>query len=341
MEKKTNMKSEKSCRYKIFHSGACAAGPGTCDRIGETRPGLSPRVAALTSGMVGKSEKALLAVSFGTTFAQTRERTIGAIERKLADRFPDREVRRSFTSRMIRKKLLERDGLRVDSPQEALERALEDGVRDMVVQPLYLMHGQEHLRLMETVEKYKSSFDRLAVGKPLLAGRRDCEVMAEAIGRHIPAAKGITGTSAVVMMGHGTDPEKAKRLPGQPDLFAGGDANAVYRILQETLREKGMDDHYIATVEGEPRIEDILPLVCRPEIRGVVLAPLMIVAGDHAVHDLAGEEEDSWKNLFARRGLQVETALQGIGEWEEVQELFAEHAIEASESVRHTDEQSI
>lgn len=319
-----------------------------------------------------KNERALLAVSFGTSFAQTREKTIGAIERKLADRFPDREVRRSFTSRMIRKKLLERDGLRVDSPEEALERALEEGVRDMIVQPLYLMHGQEHVRLMETVEKYASSFDRLAVGRPLLSEQRDCEAMAEAIGRHLPAenmddsatggpidgtvgagkplpasekaageTKGITGTTAIVMMGHGTDPEKARKLPGQPDLFAGGDANAVYRILQETLREKGMDDYYIATVEGEPRIEDVLPLVCRPEIRRVVLAPLMIVAGDHAVHDLAGEEDDSWKNLFIQRGLQVETALQGIGEWGEVQELFAEHAIEASESVRHTDEQSI
>lgn len=255
----------------------------------------------------------LLAVSFGTSFAGTREKTIGAIERRLAQRFPESVVRRCFTSRMIRRKLLERDGLRIDSPEEALREALESGITELTVQPLYLMHGQEDQKVRETVEQYIGSFDKLYFGNPLLTEEEDFRIIAEAVSRHLPVS-GTEKETAAVLMGHGSP---------------SGRGNEAYAVLQEALKKAGAAHHYVATVEGEPQIGDILPVIRAGGYKKVILAPLMIVAGDHALHDLAGEDDDSWKNLFLRSGFAVETVLRGIGEWEEVQDLFAEHAAAA------------
>lgn len=276
--------------------------------------------------------KLLLAVSFGTSFADTREKTIGAIERRIAERFPDCTVQRCFTSRMIRKKLLERDGLKIDSPEEAIRNAVEKGIRELIIQPLYLMHGFEHRRLMESVREAKSSFDRLAVGKPLLSEENDFYRMADAIRRNVPAPDPDT---AVVLMGHGNE-KKRKNIQAESGTEPAVTAenvtpeeiqdNAVFAILQQTLRKKGADRCFIATVEGQPELGDVLPLIRERGFRKVILAPFMVVAGDHARNDLAGDDRDSWKNIFARNGFEVETVLRGIGEWEEVQDLFAAHA---------------
>ena len=239
-------------------------------------------------------QRLLLAVSFGTSFADTREKTIGAIERRLEERFPDCTVQRCFTSRMIRKKLLERDGLEIYSPEQAMRNAQEKGIRELIVQPLYLMHGFEHRRLMETVREAAPSFDKLAVGKPLLSDDTDFCTMADAVLRNLSAPEPDT---AVVL----------------------------------SLRKAGADNYFVATVEGEPEIGDILPMIKERGFRKVILAPFMVVAGDHARNDLAGEDEDSWKNIFRRSGFQVETVLRGIGEWEEVQDLFAAHAAQCME----------
>lgn len=276
--------------------------------------------------------KLLLAVSFGTSFADTREKTIGAIERRIAERFPDCTVQRCFTSRMIRKKLLERDGLKIDSPEEAIRNAVEKGIRELIIQPLYLMHGFEHRRLMESVREAKSSFDRLAVGKPLLSEENDFYRMADAIRRNVPAPAPDT---AVVLMGHGNE-KKRKNIQAESGTEPAVTAenvtpeeiqdNAVFAILQQTMRKKGADRCFIATVEGQPELGDVLPLIRERGFRKVILAPFMVVAGDHARNDLAGDDRDSWKNIFARNGFEVETVLRGIGEWEEVQDLFAAHA---------------
>ena len=134
-------------------------------------------------------QRLLLAVSFGTSFADTREKTIGAIERRLEERFPDCTVQRCFTSRMIRKKLLERDGLEIYSPEQAMRNAQEKGIRELIVQPLYLMHGFEHRRLMETVREAAPSFDKLAVGKPLLSDDTDFCTMADAVLRNLSSSR--------------------------------------------------------------------------------------------------------------------------------------------------------
>lgn len=322
------------------------------------------------SNLAAGSPRLLLAVSFGTSFADTREKTIGAIEKCIEKNHPDCIVRRCFTSRFIRKKLQERDGLYIEGPEDAIRDAREKGVRELYVQPLYLMHGTEHRRLMELLKESEPFFDRISVGKPLLCDDSDFYVIMDAILRHLPVE---TEDTAVVLMGHGN--EKRKKTYGRnhkitdpkfPDSKAGftnppdstaafssspdstvrftnpldsknaeGSAakkerdiedNAVFGILQDTLRKAGADNYYIATVEGEPELEDILPQICGRGFKKVILAPFMVVSGDHARNDLAGEQEDSWKSIFLKKGFEVETVLCGIGEWEEVQELFAAHA---------------
>lgn len=259
----------------------------------------------------GSGQKLLLAVSFGTSFEDTREKTIGAIETRIGERIPNYTVKRCFTSRIIRKKLLERDGLRIDSPEEAVLAARQRGIRELAVQPLYLMHGLEHRRLMDFLHKEAAGFDRLSIGEPLLSEDADFRIMADAICRHLPVK---TPDTAVVLMGHG-------------NAASGFRDNAVFGFLQDALREAGADNYYIATVEGEPDLMKILPRIEERGFRKVILAPFMVVAGDHARNDLAGDDEDSWKNIFLRKGFAVEAVVRGIGEWEEVQELFAAHAL--------------
>ena len=324
------------------------------------------------SNLAAGSPRLLLAVSFGTSFADTREKTIGAIEKCIEKRHPDCTVRRCFTSRFIRKKLMERDGLYIDGPEDAIRDAKEKGIRDLYVQPLYLMHGTEHRRLMELLKEAEPFFDRISVGKPLLFDDSDFNIIADAILHHLPVQ---TENTAVVLMGHGNEkrkktvgrnqkitdpkfpdsekipdsnfPETQKvpdpKFPDSTDAFSNSpdskkaeesaakqkryiEDNAVFGILQDTLRKNGADNYFIATVEGEPELEDILPQICSRGFKKVILAPFMVVSGDHARNDLAGDREDSWKSIFLKKGFEVETVLCGIGEWEEVQELFAAHA---------------
>ena len=297
------------------------------------------------SNPAATTPRLLLAVSFGTSFADTREKTIGAIEKCIEKRHPDCTVQRCFTSRFIRKKLLERDGLIIAGPEDAIREAKEKGIRELFVQPLYLMHGTEHRRLMELLKEAEHFFDRISVGKPLLCDDSDFLVIADAILHHLPVE---TKDTAVVLMGHGNEKNKktAARNLKTPDSKSPitippdskdeeeSDAkkerdiedNAVFGILQDTLRKAGADNYYIATVEGEPELEDILPQICGKGFKKIILAPFMVVSGDHARNDLAGDREDSWKSIFLKKGFEVETVLCGIGEWEEVQELFAAHA---------------
>ena len=302
------------------------------------------------SNLAAGSPRLLLAVSFGTSFADTREKTIGAIEKCIEKRHPDCTVRRCFTSRFIRKKLMERDGLYIDGPEDAIRDAKEKGIRELYVQPLYLMHGTEHRRLMELLKEAEPFFDRISVGKPLLFDDSDFNIIADAILHHLSVQ---TEDTAVVLMGHGNEKRKKTvgrnqkitdpKFPDSTDAFSNSpdskkaeesaakqkryiEDNAVFGILQDTLRKNGADNYFIATVEGEPELEDILPQICGRGFKKVILAPFMVVSGDHARNDLAGDREDSWKSIFLKKGFEVETVLRGIGEWEEVQELFAAHA---------------
>ncbi|MCR5627231.1 MAG: sirohydrochlorin cobaltochelatase [Lachnospiraceae bacterium] len=253
---------------------------------------------------IGRKE--ILVVSFGTTFKETRIKTIGAIEDAVEKAFGDYSVRRAFTSRFIRSRLADRDGIIIDSPGEALERAKANGVKELIIQPTHLMAGKEYHKLTETIDEYAGDFESISLGCPLLDSDEDFITAARAIRKELPLKDDKT---AIVLMGHGTD----------------APSNSVYEKLQEVLNKSGADAYYIATVEGTPTIRDILKRISG--YSNILLAPFMVVAGDHAINDLAGEKEDSWKNILLNsgQGFNVETVLRGIGEWKDIQELFVKH----------------
>lgn len=221
----------------------------------------------------------VMVVSFGTSYNDSREATIGAIEAAVADRFPEYEVRRAFTSQIIIDKLKERDGLEIDNVGEALDRAVEDGVRTLVVQPTHLMDGFEYTDLADELAEYEDQFGQIVLAKPLLTDDADYDAVVTAITE--ATASYDDGETAVCFMGHGTE----------------ADSNAVYSALQEKLTGAGYENYYIGTVEAEPALEDVLDAVnAKGVYKKVVLRPLMVVAGDHANNDMAGDDEDSWKS---------------------------------------------
>ena len=256
----------------------------------------------------------LLAVSFGTTYADSREKDIAAVENALAEAFPAYEVRRAFTSGMILKKLRERDGIRIDSVPEAMERLIRDGVQEVAVQPTHVMNGAEYDKMARDVRSYEGRFARLLIGRALLSGDRDLDTMIGTV--FVPDAAMAAEDTALVYMGHGT----------------GHEANRVYAALQQELRAAGCSNVFIGTVESVPAIGDVLAGLRQGCFRRVILQPLMIVAGDHAVHDMAGDDEDSWKNVFKRAGYDTVCILRGLGERPEVRRMITEHCAELIQS---------
>lgn len=258
-------------------------------------------------------KKAILAVSFGTTHLDTLERTIGAIEGDLAAAFPDRALARAFTSGMVRRRLLEREGLRTDSPGEALERLQRAGYGDVVVQSTHVMNGEEWEKLVREARPYGDRFAALSFGSPLLTEAADYQAAAGALLERLPPAE---AGQAVVFMGHGTEHH----------------ANAVYALLEYILHDMGRRDIHIGTVEGYPGFGEVCRRIGEQgDVERVLLLPLMIVAGDHAKNDLAGEDAGSWRAMLAKQGLAVDCRLEGLGENPAVRSIFVAHARRAAE----------
>ena len=259
----------------------------------------------------GIGEKELLVISFGTSYNDSRRLTIGAIESALQEAFPDWSVRRAFTSQIIIDHVKNRDGEVIDNVREALERAVDNGVKTLVVQPTHLMHGFEYNDLKDELAAYADAFDKLVLAEPLLNIDRDFDTVAEAVVN--ATADYDDGETAVCFMGHGTEAE----------------SNEVYEKMQTVLTEAGCAHYYIGTVEAEPSVEDVLRQVKEGNYKRVVLRPLMIVAGDHANNDMAGDEPDSWKSVFTGAGYEVECVVEGLGQLQAVRELIVEHTREA------------
>jgi sirohydrochlorin cobaltochelatase len=253
----------------------------------------------------------LLVVSFGTSYNNSRDITIGAIENALAAAYPEYEVRRAFTSQIIIDILKERDKLEIDNVTEAMDRLVADGVKDVVIQPTHVMNGYEYDDVVAEVTPYKEKFDSLKIGEPLLISDADYDEVVSAITAQT-AAHDADGT-AVVFMGHGTEHE----------------SNATYAKLQRKITDAGHSNYFIGTVEAEPTVEEVLALVQASGAKKVVLLPLMIVAGDHANNDMAGDEEDSWKSIFEAEGFEVECVLEGLGQNAAIQQIYVEHAAAA------------
>ena len=259
--------------------------------------------------------KELLVVSFGTSFNDSRRLTIGAAEEALEKAWPDYSVRRAFTSQIIIDHVKKRDGEVIDNLEEALDRAVNNNVEVLVVQPTHLMNGLEYADLEELIAQYADSFEKVAIGKPLLTSDQDFDRVADAL---VDVTKEYDdGETAIVFMGHGTEAE----------------SNAVYAKMQTVLSDKGMEHYYIGTVEASPSLEDVLEAVKKGSYKRVVLRPMMIVAGDHANNDMAGDEEDSWKSAFEGAGYEVVCVVEGLGGVDAIQELLISHAGEAIKEV--------
>ena len=267
----------------------------------------------LNGDEIGENE--LLVVSFGTSYNDSRRLTVGAIENAIETAFPDYSVRRGFTSQIIIDHVKKRDNVAIDNVAEALNRAIDNGVKNLVVQPTHLMNGLEYTDLVNELAENSDAFEHVAVGEPLLTSDDDFKAVISAI---TDATKEYDdGETAICFMGHGTE----------------ADSNAVYQKMQDMLKEEGFDNYYVGTVEATPSCEDVIAQVKEGSYKKVVLEPLMIVAGDHANNDMAGDDDDSWKSQFKAAGYEVTCLVRGLGELEPIQQLFVQHAQAAIDSL--------
>lgn len=262
---------------------------------------------------IGENE--LLVVSFGTSFNDSRRLTVGAIEDAMEEAFPEYSVRRGFTSQIIIDHVKSRDDVAIDNVTEALDRAVDNGVKTLVVQPTHLMDGIEYNDLIDEIAGYSDAFEAVAVGEPLLTSEDDFQTVMEAIVE--ATADYDDGKTAICFMGHGTE----------------ADSNEVYAKMQDMLTEAGYANYYVGTVEAEPSLDTVFDAVEAGEYDKVVLRPLMIVAGDHANNDMAGDDEDTWKTKFEGAGYEVECVVEGLGQLPAIQQLLVEHAQAAIDSL--------
>ena len=282
---------------------------------------------------IGENE--LLVVSFGTSFNDSRVADIKGIEDALQAAYPDWSVRRAFTAQIIINHIQARDGEKIDNMTQALDRAVANGVKNLVVQPTHLMHGAEYDEMCEAIEQYKDKFESVSIAEPLLGEvgsdatviNADKEAVAKAITaaavkdadfESLDAAKD-AGT-AFVFMGHGTAHV----------------AKVTYSQMQTQMQNLGYENVFIGTVEGEPEetsAEAVIEAVKAAGYTNVVLRPLMVVAGDHANNDMAGSDDDSWKTMFEAAGFTVDCQISGLGEIADVQALYVAHTKAAIEAL--------
>ncbi len=243
------------------------------------------------------SDKEILVVSFGTSYSNSRHVTIGAIEDAIREAYPDYQVRRAFTAQIIIDKLKKEENIEIDNVKQALDRAVANGVKTLVVQPTHLMNGLEYNDLKKELDKYKDKFDKIALGKPLLTSDEDFKQVIAAITND--TKEYLDGETAICFMGHGTE----------------ADSNKVYATLQEKLKAAGYNDYFVGTVEAKPSVDDLIAQVKESgKYKRVILQPLMVVAGDHANNDMAGDGEDSWVSKFKAAGFEVKPVLRGLGQ---------------------------
>ena len=254
-------------------------------------------------------KKALLTVSFGTSYGTEGFHTLEKVSASVRAAFPDRECIEAWTSRVLRKKLLDGEGIEMPSVAEALERLKEQGTEDVTVQPTHLLRGEEFQRLEQETAQFAGSFSRIALGAPLLSDEDDIRKIAGILEKEYPVTEG----ELLVLMGHGS------AVSGFP----------VYELLQKQFEAGGFSNVCIGTVEFEPGIGPVLERIRKEEPRRVHLAPLLLSAGGHVLSDMSGEGPDSWKNQILREGAEVICHIRGLGEMEDVRRMYAEHAAKA------------
>lgn len=280
---------------------------------------------------IGENE--ILVVSFGTSFNDSRAEDIKGIEDALQAAYPDWSVRRAFTAQIIINHVQARDGESIDNVEQALDRAVANGVKNLIIQPTHLMHGAEYDEMMEAVETYRDQFETVAVAEPLLGEvgadasviNEDKQAVAEALVSEAVQSAGYDSAAAAaedgvafVFMGHGTSHA----------------AKVSYSQMQAQMNDLGYENVFIGTVEGEPEetaCESVIEAVAQAGYTKVILRPLMVVAGDHANNDMAGGDEDSWLSMFNASGkfASVDTQICGLGRIAAIQQLYVAHTADA------------
>lgn len=289
----------------------------------------------LNADEIGENE--LLVVSFGTSFNDSRAEDIGGIEKALQKAYPDWSVRRAFTAQIIINHVQARDGEKIDNMDQALQRAVDNGVKNLIVQPTHLMHGAEYDELSEAVANYSDKFESVTIAEPLLGEvgsaddsvNSDKEAVAKAVTAEAVKTAGYESLDAAkedgtafVFMGHGTSHT----------------AKISYSQMQNQMNALGYDNVFIGTVEGEPEdtaCEAVIEKIQEAGYKKVVLRPLMVVAGDHANNDMAGDDDDSWKSQFEASGVfdSIETQIAGLGQIPVIQDLYVSHTHAAMEEL--------
>ena len=280
---------------------------------------------------IGENE--ILAVSFGTSFNDSRVADIKGIEDALQEANPDWSVRRAFTAQIIINHVQARDGEKIDNVDQALERAVDNGVKNLVVQPTHLMHGAEYDELVEAVENYKDKFETVKIAEPLLG-----EVGADADAVNSDKETVAKALTAEAVKDAGYDSLDAAKEDGTAFVFMGHGtshtAKVSYSQMQTQMKDLSYDNVFIGTVEGEPEetsCESVIDAVEKAGYKKVVLRPLMVVAGDHANNDMAGDDDDSWLSMFKASGKfdSVDTQITGLGEIKDIQQIYVDHTAEA------------
>lgn len=286
---------------------------------------------ALNQDDIGENE--ILVVSFGTSYNDSRVRDIKGIEDAIQKANPDWSIRRAFTSQIIINHVLARDGECIDNVDQALERAVNNGVKNLIVQPTHLMHGAEYDDLMKSVETYADRFERVKVAEPLLG-----EVGSDANVINEDKAKVAEAITAEAVKDAGYDSLNAAKENGVAFVFMGHGtshtAKVSYSQMQTQMGVLGYENVFVGTVEGEPEetsCEAIIESVQKAGYKKVILRPLMVVAGDHANNDMAGEDDDSWKSMFEASGSfdSVEAQISGLGEIDAIQQIYVKHVADA------------
>ena len=248
-------------------------------------------------------KKGIIITSFGTTFEKTRKLCIESIENRVREEFKDALVLRAFTSRVVISRIKKRDNIHNDNPTEALEKMKEAGIKEVYIQPLLIIEGIEFEKILKEASNFSDeNLDiKIKIGKPLLSSDMDYENVVKAL--NLPKDQ------SIVFMGHGSDHK----------------TDISYERLENEIRMNGFENKFIATVEGEKTIEDVLEGLKEKNIDKVLLKPFMLVAGDHATNDMASDEDDSWKSILEANNIKVDTEISGLGEVQAIQNIFIEH----------------
>lgn len=252
-----------------------------------------------------RMNKGILVVSFGSTYKETREKNIGGIETLIHHRYPDMKLYRAFTSEIIIKVLKQRDSIEIMDVEQALQQMKKDGITHVYVQPTHIIDGIENHKAYETVQQWKNEFEYIGMAKPLLGDQEDYRKVVEAIWDNLK--EGVKN-NALILMGHGSDHK----------------ANISYEYLEDAFHKAGHTNVHLATVEAEPTIEDVIMKMEPIEYQRVILMPFMIVAGDHAHNDMAGET-DSFCTKLVEKGYETNVVMKGLGEYKEIRDIFVSH----------------